>query len=207
MEEERKEEETEQFICSLKQRCAPHQHAKLSKGKRERLDQGRISNSPKHPERLAHNPTKSCPSFPKKKKKRKNFPSHWRETSVTSGAFIPCHTKQVYVNKMLNVSWGTTAESRCWVWDLLGGSPTTEVQALITFPAWIQLSVLADFASQSAQSGNFLERFSFRQRGAFRGTSIWRTRRHRNTWCICSGPICGGLCVKYWVIWEILGTL
>lgn len=35
----------------------------------------------------------------------------------------------------------------CWV-----DSPTTEVQALITFPAcaWIQLSVLADFAPLSS---------------------------------------------------------
>lgn len=40
-------------------------------------------------------------------------PSHLRETSVTSGAFIPCHTKEVYVNKMLNASWGTTAELQC----------------------------------------------------------------------------------------------
>lgn len=69
-----KEEETEQFICSLKQRCTPYQHAKLSKGKRERLDQRRISNSPKQPEHLSHNPTKSRPSFLRKKKNY--FPSH-----------------------------------------------------------------------------------------------------------------------------------
>lgn len=67
------------------------------------------------------------------------------------------------------------AELRCWVWDLLGGSPTTEVQALITFPAcaWIQLSVLADFAPLSS----IMKLFETGSASDNRDTSIWRTRR------------------------------
>lgn len=147
------------------------------------------SNSPKQTERF------SLINTPWKKL---NFPSHLRETSVTSGAFIPCHTKQVYVIRMLNVSWGTTAELQCWVWDLLGGSPTTEVQALITFPAcaWIQLSVLVDFAPLSSVmklSGTVW----FQTTQAFRGTSTWKIWHwlchtiNRSTWgCDWSGLVC-----------------